>query len=187
MTKAPSTWAVAKMLEIASTHLAPLIQTDEPDSETGNYQSVDAQALLEALKAQGIDVKRFMEKLLLASDEAGAEAAMLKARGEEIAARRQRRENFRTMCRASALHIMRSMPELFPAGKFHSALIDARVAAGKPGIKIEVDPALLEERFRVVTVSANTKALREAVLDDGEVIEGVEPTVGDPYLVVKVT
>ena len=88
---------------------------------------------------------------------------------------------------------MQTFPGLFPPNArskallaFHSALIDARVQQGREGVVVTIPAQDLEDRFKRVTVEPNLEALKEAVLRDGEVIEGVEPSRSAPFLVVKV-
>jgi len=191
--QAPSAWEIGDVLQIVHQHLATLQPLDAPEGEPSNYPAEDAAALMDALKEGGADLSRLMERLLLAADEARAEVAMIRFRKSELARREDRREAFKDACRAAALQVMQNFPQLFPAGPrskallgFHSAVVDARVQQGREGVVVTIPTEDLEDRFKRVTVEPNIEALKEAVLRDGEVIDGVEPTRSAAYLVVKV-
>ncbi len=186
----PSGWQIMKAMEIASLHLNAIAAEADPDDPDAMS---DAEELLEMLKGKGADVGRLMEALLLAGDEARAEADAIKARRDKLLIRQQRRSKKAENTRKAAIGIMNEFPELFrPAGKskallaFKSTLVDARVQRGTDGVII-TDPAKLMEQDRFVSRSLNEKAVKDAVLDDGEVLEGVERKNGAPFLVVKTT
>ena len=197
LTRAPSAWQVQQALEIAANFLdsiAPTPDTEE-EREGSNHPPSDAEILLEELKERSADIGDIVERLLLASDEARSEAEAIKQRQDQLALRKNARQAYERACRNAVLHIMRSLPELFPAPRkstalagYHSALLDARVQPGKPGVKLAdgVEAADLEERFQRVKIEPDMKALKEAVLEHGEVVDGVEPTVGEVFLTVRV-
>jgi hypothetical protein len=175
-------------MELVNQHLgleAPEIDPDDPDAWT------DAQVLLDELRKSGANVGSIMERLLLAGDEAKSDAEAIHLRIDKLRARMERRNRANERCRNAAMAIMANFPELFPPppkskalSAFRSATVDARVQRGKPGVQI-IDPNKLMAEERFVKRSLNEAAVREAVLVDGEVIDGVEQKNGAPYLVVK--
>lgn len=198
LTRAPSVFQIQQALEIAANFLAtiePPPDDAEAEREGSNHPPSDAEILLEELRERGADIGRIVERLLLAGDEARSEADAIKERQRQLKLRKDAREAYEGACRNAVLHIMRSLPELFPAPRrstalagYHSALVDARVQPGKPGVKLAegVEAGDLEVRFQRIKIEPNLTALKEAVLEDGEVVDGVEETTGEPFLTVKV-
>jgi hypothetical protein len=179
---APSGWQVMKMMEIALQQLSALPEKpDEMDPET------DAAQLMEVLKGAGANVPKIMQALLLAGDEARHEAAMIEEREKNLTERRRRRLRKAEACRNAVLNIMIELPELFPGGKFRSTVADARVQGGRQGAQV-IDEKKIPDRFWIQPPKViDKKALNDAMVTDGEVIEGAELRNGAPFLVVKVS
>jgi hypothetical protein len=177
-----------KALELAAEHLATLKSDATPDDAD---VTTDAETLLLRLKDAGADIGNIMEALLLASDEADNDAEAIKQRRDLLKLRQDRRLRMKEACRNSALAIMAEFPELFrPKAKskslaaFYSPLVDARVQRGPDGVRI-IDADKLMEQERFVTRSLNHAAVKEAVVKDGEVLDGAEFSNGAPFLVVR--
>jgi hypothetical protein len=186
--KEPSGWQIMKVLEIATQHLGTAVPEVDPD---GPDVASDAEILLEKLKGVGANIGGIMEALLLAGDEAKNDVAAIKARIAQLRVREERRGKANNRCRNAAMAIMAEFPELFPPparskalAAFRSSLVDARVQHGHEGVTfIDRDKLMLDPRF--VIRSLNEQAVRTAVLEDGEVIDGAELKNGAPFLVVK--
>jgi hypothetical protein len=178
----PNDWQIKKMLEIAMQHLALIDQQTDPAAE---FLETDAAEMMAILKGKGANIAGFMQALLLAGDEAKAEAAMLAEREKQMAERRRRRLRKQDALRNAALNIMLTLPELFPGGKFRSPLVDARAQNGRLTAML-VDETKIPDRFFVTTRTLDKNALNEAVVNDGEVVPGAEQRNGAPFLVVKV-
>jgi hypothetical protein len=188
----PNAFRIMKVLELANNHLRAL-QSEVTDPDADPDEATEAETMLEKLKARGADLGGVMEELLLAANVAKHDAEAIKSFRTKLKLRLQRRERRNEVYRNAVMAIMAEWPELFPPSPkskalaaFKSALVDARVQRGPQGvIIIDENKVMADERF--VKRILNEAAIKEAVVKDGEVIDGTELENGAPFLVVKVT
>jgi len=126
-----------------------------------------------------------VQAICLAAIEASHGAEAIEAHIRDLAERKDRYWKRAESYRRTAQGIMEMLPDLFPEGKYRGDLLTAYITVGKPGVQI-VDEEKLEDRFVRITRTPNKAAISEAILKDGEIIEGAVMKNPMPYLVIRV-
>ena len=175
MSEAPGYWDIKQPLE----QLYKLAKAMR--EEAGG----DADSFFERLEAAKGDVRAVTLATCLAAIEAEQGALAIEAHMQDLDERRTRYWRRSEAYRNAAKSIMELVPQAFPEGKLRDALLTAYLAMGKPGV-IVTDESKLEDRFVIITRTPNKTAIAEAILGDGEVVEGAEVKNAAPHLVIRV-
>jgi hypothetical protein len=170
--KAPSGWTIETVMAIANSALSRLEASDID-------MAMDDDALLEILRGEGADVDMVLRRLILASLEAKSLADGVKARMDDLRARKERFEKRAEAWRGAAFGVM----DALGVTKHVTAEYTASLSSPRPGLVITDEMALPAEY--VVVTRAPDKAKIKAAMAEGVVIDGAEMQNGSPVLTVR--
>jgi len=168
---APSAWTLQQVMSIAQATLARMEQDGTLDT--------DEAALMDALRQEVPEVDDVLVRLLRAMGEAQANEEAISRRVDALQAREARFAKQAEAYRAAVYAIF----DALGMTKWRHAEFSASLSPGRPGVVI-TDEAALPDAFFAVKKTPN-KSLIKAVLEEGEIVPGAEPSNGLPTLTVR--